>query len=38
MSEFEFVFTLFGLLLGLALAEILAGLGAALQLRRKVST
>ena len=36
MSNFEFVFSLFGLLLGLALAELLGGLGTALQSRRKV--
>jgi hypothetical protein len=36
MSEFEFVFTLFGLVLGLALAEIFGGLRTAIQLRRKV--
>ena len=36
MSNFEFVFSLFGLLLGLALAEVLGGLGTAIQSRRKV--
>lgn len=36
MSNFEFVFSLFGLLLGLALAEVLSGLGNALEARRKV--
>ena len=36
MSSFEFVFSLFGLLLGLALAEVLGGFGRALQARRKV--
>lgn len=36
MSSFEFVFTLFGLLLGLALAEVLGGLGSAIQSRKKV--
>lgn len=36
MSNFEFVFSLFGLLLGLALAEVLGGFGAALQERRKL--
>lgn len=36
MSNFEFVFSLFGLLLGLALAEVLGGFGTAVQLRRKV--
>jgi len=36
MTDFEFVFTLFGLLLGLALANVLEGLGSALQERRKL--
>ena len=36
MSDFEFVFTLFGLVLGLALAEIFGGLRSAIQWRRKV--
>ena len=36
MSDFDFVFSLFGLLLGLALAEVLGGLGIAIQHRRKV--
>ena len=36
ISNFEFVFSLFGLLLGLALAEVLGGLGTAIQSRRKV--
>ena len=36
MSNFEFVFSLFGLLLGLALAEVLGGFGNALEARRKV--
>ena len=36
MTNFEFVFTLFGLLLGLALANVLGGLGNALQERRKL--
>src|SRR4051794_32666494 len=36
MTDFEFVFTLFGLLLGLALASVLEGLGSALQERRKL--
>ena len=35
VSSFEFVFSLFGLLLGLALAEVLAGLANALKLRRR---
>jgi hypothetical protein len=37
MTDFEFVFTLFGLLLGLALANVLEGLGNALQERRKLN-
>lgn len=36
MSNFEFVFSLFGLVLGLALAEVLGGLDRALQARRRV--
>jgi len=36
MSNFEFVFSLFGLLLGLALAEVLGGFGIAIQHRRKI--
>jgi hypothetical protein len=36
MSNFEFVFSLFGLLLGLALAEVLGGFGRAVEARRKV--
>lgn len=36
MSSFEFIFTLFGLLLGLALAAGLGGLARALKARRKV--
>ena len=36
MTNFEFVFSLFGLLLGLALAEVLGGFGTAIQHRRKV--
>lgn len=36
MSSFEFAFSLFGLLLGLALAEVLGGLGTAVQSRRKI--
>ena len=36
MSNFEFVFSLFGLLLGLALAEVLGSLSDALQERRKL--
>ena len=36
MSNFEFVFSLFGLLLGLALAQLLTGFGRALQSRHKI--
>jgi hypothetical protein len=36
MSEFEFVFSLFSLLLGLSLAELLAGLGRAVKARLHV--
>lgn len=36
MSNFEFVFSLFSLMLGLALANVLGGLGDALQERRKL--
>lgn len=36
MSQFELVFTLFGLLLGLAIAEVLGGFARTLKLRRKV--
>jgi hypothetical protein len=36
MDAFNFVFSLFGLLLGLALAELLGGFGAALQERHKI--
>lgn len=36
MDSFSFVFSLFGLLLGLALAEVLGGFGAALQERHKL--
>ena len=36
MTNFEFVFSLFGLLLGLALAEVLGGFGTAIQSRRKI--
>jgi drug/metabolite transporter (DMT)-like permease len=36
LSDFDFVFSLFGLLLGLALAEVLGGFGIAIQHRRKV--
>ncbi|HSU18207.1 MAG TPA: hypothetical protein VLI45_00560 [Acidobacteriaceae bacterium] len=37
MSNFEFVFSLFSLMLGLALANVLGGLGDALQERRKLN-
>lgn len=36
MSNFEFVFSLFGLLLGLGLAEVLGGFGTAIQSRKKI--
>lgn len=36
MDNFSFVFSLYGLLLGLALAEVLGGFGTAIQSRRKV--
>lgn len=36
MSDFEFVFSLFGLLLGLSLAEVLGGFGRALKARHRV--
>jgi small-conductance mechanosensitive channel len=36
LSNFEFVFSLFGLLLGLALAQLLSGFGRALQTRHKI--
>ena len=36
MTNFEFVFSLFGLLLGLGLAEVLGGFGTAVQLRKKI--
>ncbi len=36
MTSFELVFSLFGLLLGLALAEVLGGFGTAIQLRKKI--
>jgi hypothetical protein len=36
MSSFEFVFSLFGLLLGLSLAEVLSGFGKAVKARRRV--
>jgi hypothetical protein len=37
MSNFEFVFSLFSLMLGLSLANVLGGLGDALQERRRVN-
>jgi hypothetical protein len=37
VSNFEFVFSLFSLMLGLALANVLGGLGDALQERRKLN-
>jgi hypothetical protein len=36
MDSFSFVFTLFGLLMGLALAEAIGGFGKALELRHKI--
>jgi hypothetical protein len=36
VSNFEFVFSLFGLLLGLALAQLLGGFGRALQTRHRI--
>jgi hypothetical protein len=36
MTSFELVFSLFGLLLGLALAEVLGGFGTAIQKRKKI--
>ena len=36
MSEFDFAFTLYSLLLGLALAEVLSGLGQAVKARKRV--
>lgn len=36
MSDFEFIFALFGLLLGLSLTEVLAGLGRATQARLRL--
>ncbi len=38
MSEFEFVFALFGLLLGLSIAEVLAGLARAIEARLNPET
>ena len=36
MDNFSFVFSLFGLLMGLALAEVIGGFGGAIELRHKV--
>lgn len=36
MDSFSFVFSLFGLLMGLALAEVISGLGTAIELRHKI--
>lgn len=36
MDSFSFVFSLFGLLMGLALAEVIGGFGSAIELRHKV--
>ena len=36
MDNFSFVFSLFGLLMGLALAEVIGGFGSAIELRHKV--
>ncbi len=36
MDNFSFVFSLFGLLMGLALAEVIGGFGTAIELRHKV--
>jgi hypothetical protein len=36
VGQFDFVFTLFGLLLGLSLAEVLGGFGKALKARKRV--
>ena len=36
MDAFSFAFSLFGLLMGLALAEVIGGFGAALELRHKI--
>src|SRR5690349_1755917 len=36
MDNFSFVFSLFGLLMGLALAEVIGGFGSALELRHKI--
>src|SRR6478672_3215952 len=36
MDSFSFVFSLFGLLMGLALAEVIGGFGSALEMRHKI--
>ena len=36
MDAFSFVFSLFGLLMGLALAEVISGLGTVIELRHKI--
>ena len=36
MDSFSFVFSLFGLLMGLALAEVFSGLGTAIEIRHKI--
>ena len=36
MSNFEFVFSLFGLLMGLALAEVIGGFGGVFELRHRI--
>ena len=36
MDAFSFVFSLFGLLMGLALAETIGGFGKALELRHRI--
>ena len=38
MSDFEFVFSLFGLLLGLSLAEVLGGLARTIEVRLRPET
>jgi hypothetical protein len=36
MDSFSFVFSLFGLLMGLALAEVIGGFGSAIEMRHKI--
>ena len=36
MSQFEFVFSLFGLLLGLSIAEVMSGFGKAVKARSRL--